>query len=68
MADNREGIKDPRVEREVNRIVDDQSLAGISFRQDEINIRHLTATMDAPVSTPYEGGLGISHKWPQRFN
>ncbi|KAI3730794.1 hypothetical protein L1987_61971 [Smallanthus sonchifolius] len=57
MADDRDAIKDLRVQREVDRIVNDQNLVGIRVRLDENNIRHLTATVDGPASTPYEGGI-----------
>ncbi|KAK1415900.1 hypothetical protein QVD17_31688 [Tagetes erecta] len=56
MADNRGEINDQRVQRELGRIVNDQSLVGISFELDENNLRHLTVTMKGPVCTPYVGG------------
>ncbi|KAK9063559.1 hypothetical protein SSX86_017429 [Deinandra increscens subsp. villosa] len=57
MAENGEDITDLRVQRELGKIMTDQSLVGVSFRRDETNIRHLTATIEGPVATPYQGGI-----------
>ncbi|CAI9275226.1 unnamed protein product [Lactuca saligna] len=46
-----------RVYREVMNLRKDQSIVGMSLLPDEKNIRHLTAIIPGPVSSPYEGGM-----------
>ncbi|KAI3698569.1 hypothetical protein L2E82_42214 [Cichorium intybus] len=46
-----------RVHNEVLNFSRDKSIVGMSLMPDEKNIRHLTATIPGPVSSPYEGGI-----------
>ncbi|KVH95731.1 hypothetical protein Ccrd_002204, partial [Cynara cardunculus var. scolymus] len=46
-----------RIHRELMQFNKDQSILGMSLMPDDQDIRHLTATIPGPLSTPYEGGI-----------
>ncbi|KAK9076222.1 hypothetical protein SSX86_004555 [Deinandra increscens subsp. villosa] len=57
-----------RIQRELAHFNKDQSILGMSLVPDENDIRHLTATIPGPVSTPYEGGVfGVDINLPDGY-
>lgn len=46
-----------RIQRELGHFNKDRTILGMTLIPDDKNIRHLTATIPGPVSTPYEGGI-----------
>nr|XP_043621165.1 ubiquitin-conjugating enzyme E2 27-like [Erigeron canadensis] len=50
-------VQELRIQRELQNVVSDESLVGITLQREENDIHHLTATIIGPESTPYEGGL-----------
>ncbi|KAJ0779958.1 putative ubiquitin-conjugating enzyme E2, UBA-like superfamily, Ubiquitin-associated [Helianthus annuus] len=57
-----------RIQRELTHFNKDQSIVGMTLTPDENDIRHLTATIPGPLSTPYEGGLfGVDITLPDGY-
>ncbi|KAJ9549402.1 hypothetical protein OSB04_021945 [Centaurea solstitialis] len=46
-----------RIHRELMQFSKDQSILGMSLMADDDDVRHLTATIPGPTSTPYDGGI-----------